>query len=87
MHITKDNMYEYLLYSDPFPYTKDLILYPISMKDILSFSVFKSSIIVRKNSIFPVKKIIKMTYLDFLFYCHNNFELAKEFKMPLLPNY
>lgn len=87
MHITKNNIYGYLLYSDPFPYTKDLILYPISMKDILSFGVFKSSIIVRKNSIFPVKKIIKMTYLDFLFYCHNNFELAKEFKMPLLPNY
>lgn len=87
MQISKESLYEYLLYSDPFPYTKDLILYPISMEHILDFSVFKSSIIVRKNSIFPIKKIIKMPYLDFLFYSYNNYELAKEFKMPFLPQY
>lgn len=87
MQITKENLYKYLLYSEPFSYTKDLILYPVLMKDILDFRIFKSSITVRKNSIFPVKQIIKMSYLDFLFYSHNNFELAKEFKMPLLPNY
>lgn len=87
MHTINENIYECLLYSSPYHYTNDLVLYPVLMKDILTFSVLKSSIIVRKNSIFPVKKIIKMTYLDFLFYSHNNFELAEEFKMPALPSY
>lgn len=87
MHITNESMYEYLLFSSPYHYTEDLTLYPVLMKDVLSFSILKSSITVRKNSVFPVKKIIKMSYLDFLFYSHNNFELAMEFKMPLLPNY
>lgn len=87
MQITNESMCEYLLFSSPYHYTKDLILYPVLMKDILAFNIFKLSIIVRKNSIFPVKKIIKMSYLDFLFYSYNNFELAEEFKIPLLPNY
>lgn len=78
---------EYLLYSSPFPYTDELTLYPVLMKDILSFNILKSSILVRKNSLFPVKKIIKMSYLDFLFYCHNNIELALEYNMPFLPSY
>ena len=80
MHFTVENMYENLLFSSPYHYTKDLILYPILMEDILVFSILKSSIIVRKNSIFPVKKIIKMSYLDFLFYSYDNIELAKEFE-------
>lgn len=87
MRITTESMYEHLLFSSPYYYTEDLVLYPILMKDVLPFSIFKSSIVVRKNSIFPVKKIIKMSYLDFLFYSYNNIELAKEFEMPLLPNY
>ncbi|HAU88127.1 MAG TPA: hypothetical protein DCW90_22410, partial [Lachnospiraceae bacterium] len=87
MHFTVENMYENLLFSSPYHYTKDLILYPILMENILVFSILKSSIIVRKNSIFPVKKIIKMSYLDFLFYSYDNIELAKEFEMPLLPKY
>lgn len=87
MDINNDTLYSYLLYSSPIYYTEDLVLYPVKMGDILDFNLYKSSIIVRKNSIFPVKKIIKMSYLDFLFYCHDNEELAKEYKMPLLPYY
>lgn len=87
MPITNETMYEYLLYSLPYHYTDDLVLYPVLMKDIIDFSVLKSSIIVRKNSIFPMKEIIKMSYLDFLFYSHNNLDLAKKFDMPLLPVY
>ena len=66
MQFTVENLYGNLLFSSPYYYTKDLILYPILMEDILIFSILKSSIIVRKNSIFPVKNIIKMSYLDFL---------------------
>ncbi len=87
MDINNDSLYQYLLYSSPIYYTEDLILYPVKMGDILDFNLYKSSITVRKNSIFPVKKIIKMSYLDFLFYCHNNVDLAKEYQMPLLPYY
>ena len=87
MQFTVENLYGNLLFSSPYYYTEDLILYPILMEDILIFSILKSSIIVRKNSIFPVKNIIKMSYLDFLFYSYDNVELAKEFDMPLLPKY
>lgn len=87
MEINNDSLYQHLIYSSPIYYTEDLVLYPVKMCDILDFNLCKSSITIRKNSIFPVKKIIKMSYLDFLFYSHNNVELAKEFNMPLLPYY
>ena len=87
MDINNESLYQYLIYSSPIYYTEDLVLYPVKMGNVLDFNLYKSSIIVRKNSIFPVKKIIKMPYLDFLFYCHNNVELAKEFNMPFLPYY
>ncbi len=87
MDINSNSLYQYLLYSSPIYYTEDLVLYPVQMKDILDFNLYKSSITVRKNSIFPIKKIIKMSYLDFLFYCYNNVDLAKEYNMPLLSHY
>lgn len=87
MDINEDSLYQYLLFSSPIRYTNDLVLYPVKMGDILDFSLFKSSITVRKNSIFPVKRIIKMSYLEFIFYCHNNIDLAIEYQMPLLPRY
>lgn len=87
MRITKEALYPYLIYNMPIPYTKDLILHPIKMKDILDFNLTKSSILVRKNSTFPVKSIIKMSYLDFLFYCFNNTEFAIKYEMPMLTQY
>ena len=84
MEINKDVLYPYLLYDSPIPYG-NIILYPVLMKDILSFQLFTSSITVRKNSVFSDKKIIKMTYLDFLFYCHNNNKLSEEYKIKDLP--
>ena len=92
MYITGETLGSNLLYSTPFHYTDeqhtfDLVLYPVTMENILEFSVFKQSILVRKNSTFPVKKILKMSYLEFLFFAFNNFEFAAEYKMPLLPSY
>ena len=87
MHTTFEDLYSYLLFSSPINYTNDLILYPIRMEHILDFSILKQSILVRKNSMFPVKKVIKMSYLEFLFFCHNNIDFANEYEMPLLPHY
>lgn len=67
MDISNESLYQYLIYSSPIYYTEDLVLYPVKMGNVLDFNLYKSSIIVRKNSIFPVKKIIKMPYLDFYF--------------------
>lgn len=87
MLITNDSLYSYLLYSDPIKYSDDLTLYPIKMDRILEFSMYKQSIIVRKNSTFTSKQIIKMSYLQFLYFAHRNIELAKEYEMPFLPLY
>lgn len=92
MQITDDTLRSNLLYSEPFHYTDknntfDLVLYPVTMEYILDFSMCKQSILVRKNSTFPVKKVIKMTYLDFLFFTYGNTEFAQQYNMPLLPIY
>ena len=92
MHITSDTMLPNLIYSTPYHYTDDkktfdLTLYPITMANVLEFSIYKHSILVRKNSIFPVKSILKMTYMEFLFYAYENSDLSNEYNMPLLPIY
>ena len=58
----------------------------ISNESLYQYLIYSSPIYYTED-LFPVKKIIKMPYLDFLFYCHNNVELAKEFNMPFLPYY
>lgn len=87
MVINKDVLFSYLLYNDPIKYTPRITLYPVTMKNIIDFQILQRSITIRKDSIFPEKNILKMSYLDFLFYCHNNFELAETYKMNELPYY
>lgn len=84
ININKDTLYPFLLYNYPIPLGNTL-LYPVKMKDILNFQTLSSSITVRKNSVFSDKNILKMTYLDFLFYCNKNFELAEQYKIKELP--
>lgn len=57
------------------------------MKDIVLFQAVSQSIILRKNSTFRDKNIIKMSYLDFLLYCLDNQELEEETGIPNLSNY
>lgn len=78
MKITKDTIYEELLYNLPIKYNEDIILYPITMEHVLKFKVFIQSFTVRKNSRFGDKSIIKMTYLDFLLHSLGNEELEKQ---------
>jgi len=83
----KENMLPYLIYNKPFEYNESISVYPVTMKDVITFQVLSQSITLRKNSIFREKKILKMTYLDFLLYCFGNEEIEKEYKISGLSQY
>ena len=57
------------------------------MKDIIIFQSLEPSITLRKNSTFREKKIIKMTYLDFLLFSAGNMELEIQYNILGLSNY
>ena len=86
MKINKETLFPFLIYNKPIKY-RNIILYPVTMNDIVAFQALSSSITVRKNSIFHEKKIIKMTYLDFLLYCLGNEELEAQYKIIGLSQY
>lgn len=69
----------YLLYSKPIPYKDKIVVYPITMDNILEFRLFQKCLTIRKNSWFPDKTIIKMSYLNFLMFCANNPDYLKRF--------
>lgn len=83
-NFSKESLYPYLIYNKPIPYSKNITLYPITMEFFLDFQVLIQSLTIRKDSTFPDKKIVKMTYLDFIKFCHDNFEFAEQYKMPFL---
>ena len=85
--INKDMLLPNLIYNKPVKYTDKIVLYPVTMNDVISFQLLSQSITVRKNSVFHDKKIIKMTYLDFLLYCLNNVELEQEYNIPELSHH
>jgi len=87
VEINKDTLLPFLIYNDPIKYNEHITLYPVTMKDIMSFQMLSQSITVRKNSTFHEKKIIKMTYLDFLLYCLGNEELEQQYKIAGLSQY
>lgn len=81
MEINKDILLPYLIFNDPFQYNEQIILYPVKMTDVILFQTLSKSITVRKNSIFHDKKIIKMTYFDFLKYSFENKELESQYQI------
>lgn len=85
--INKDMLISYLIYNKPIKYDEYITLHPVTMNDIITFQILTKSITLRKNSIFRNKKIIKMTYLDFLLYAFNNIELEKEYEISELSQY
>lgn len=85
--INKDMLISYLIYNKPIKYDEYITLHPVTMNDIITFRILTKSITLRKNSIFRNKKIIKMTYLDFLLYAFNNIELEKEYEISELSQY
>lgn len=84
--ITKDLLSPYLIYSKPYQYGK-IVLYPVSMEQVIEFMYLKESIIIRKDSTFRDKNIIKMTYLEFLIYCYLHPEVDEKYKIKGLHNY
>lgn len=85
--ITKDLLLPYLIYNTPFQYDKHITLCPVTMDNVLLFQVLSQSVTVRKNSVFHDKKIIKMSYLDFLVYCIGNDSLEDKYKITGLSQY
>lgn len=85
--INKEILFPYIIYNKPFKYDEYITLYPVTMKDVLTFQLLSQSIIVRKNSTFHEKQIIKMSYLDFLIYCLGNDKLEEMYKFPGLSQY
>ena len=81
VEINKDMLYPSLLYNKPVKYDDYITLYPVTMNDVIMFNLLSQSITVRKNSTFRDKKIIKMTYLDFLIYASGNEELEEQYKI------
>ena len=85
--INKDSLLPYLIYNLPIKYDNNITLCPVTMKDVLMFQSLVPSITVRKNSIFRNKKIIKMSYLEFLQYAYQNQDLEKQYNIYGLSNY
>jgi hypothetical protein len=85
--INKELIEQLLMFGDPYVYEEKIILYPVLMSNVVPFNIYSQSITVRKDSTFPEKKIIKMPYLQFLYYCSNNKELAEKYNIFDLPNW
>lgn len=87
MQITKDTLYPTLLYSLPFPYSEQISIVPVRMEHILEFQFLSRSLTVRKESIFPDKNIIRMSYLEFLIYAAEHEELSVRYGSRELKNF
>ena len=87
MEINKDTLFPYLIYNKEIKYNEHITLYPIKMKDIITFQQYQIALTLRKDAIFQDKQIIKMGYLEFIKYACRNDELAQKYNMPLLPFY
>ena len=87
VEINKDTLFPYLIYNKEVKYNEHITLYPIKMKDIITFQQYQMALTLRKDAIFQDKQIIKMGYLEFIKYACRNDELAQKYNMPLLPFY
>lgn len=63
----------YLFYDKPIPY-KELLIYPATMDRYLDFHFYITCLLLDKNSI-PNPEVIKMTYLQFMYYMASTTEL------------
>ncbi len=57
---------EYLYFDKPIPY-KDLLIYPVKMKDYIPFHIHVNCLLLDKNSINDIN-VISMPYLKFLYH-------------------
>ena len=85
--ISKQALFPFLIFNQPFVYSRSITLYPLKMKDIVPFQQYQEALTLRKDAVFQEKEIIKMSYLDFIRYACRNEELARAYQMPMLPFY
>ncbi len=85
--INKELLFPFVIYNEPFKYDENITLHPVTMKDVLTFQPLSQCIIVRKNSTFHEKQIIKMSYMDFLIFCLGKEDLEEQYKIPGLSHY
>lgn len=85
--MTNESLFSYVIFNKEIPYNDKITLYPVTMKDVLTFQFLSQSLTVRKNSTFHEKEIIKMSYLEFLLYCLSNKELEAQYQIPGLSQY
>lgn len=87
VEINKQSLFPFIIFNKEIKYNEHITLYPIKMKDIITFQQHQVALTLRKDAIFQEKQIIKMDYLDFIKYACRNEELALKYNMPLLPFY
>lgn len=85
--VNAESLMPCLIYDLPIKYSEDITLHPIRMRNILSFQRCQCALTLRKDAIFQNKRILKMSYWDFIKYAAMNMELAEEYNQPLLPFY
>jgi hypothetical protein len=83
-YINQSVLEQSLYFSLPYDYNGLFKIYPIKMSQILEYKTYVQSILVRKDSIFPIPQIIQADYLDFLKYVDNNVELEIQYQVPNL---
>lgn len=77
---TKETLSSYLMYSSPIVFKEKITLYPVTMEHVVEFQGLSKSITFRKDSRIGDKQIMKMTYLEFLFYAATHPELDMLFE-------
>lgn len=87
VEIKKETLFPFIIFNKEIKYNECITLYPVKMKDIVTFQQYQMALTLRKDSIFPEKQLIKMEYLDFIKYAFRNGELAQKYNMPILPFY
>ena len=73
---------KYYVFDDPIPY-KELFVYPVTMADYINFHFAINCLLIEKNRI-PDPNIIRMSYLDYLYYLINQNEDNRIFGFMLL---
>lgn len=83
-YINQATLEQSLYFSLPYDYNGLFKIYPIKMSQILEYKTYVQSILVRKDSIFPVKQILRLDYFDFLKFIDGNIELEFQYQVPNL---
>jgi len=87
VEINKQSLFPFIIFNKEIKYNEHITLYPIKMKDIITFQKYQMALTLRKDSIFQEKQLIKMEYLDFIKFAFRNGDLAQKYNMPMLPFY